>query len=302
MTLLALPKRGFSQQPTDWQNVEIDRGGLGRYVTDYFVPDGGTNTRGFMLNIGRESANLLPRSEPAATTGPNISSRAVSNRTKQERALKYTDAVNMGGSVGTGNPILRNLQNFTVICCFTHDFHSPIHDQRVFSKDNGTGEGNHRIMVGLQRVGAEDRMRSRIKINGTTQTLVTAVDMVIDGYHQIAASWDGTTMRLRTVAPNQVEEITSTAPSGDLTIDNQLCMFGRTANSATNFFAGSIHQCLFFDGAVLSDEQLADWYINPWQLLQEKRRPLIDVAVAAPADLIAKINQVNLAVRQASEI
>jgi hypothetical protein len=70
-------------------------------------------------------------------------------------------------------------------------------DMRVLSKATGSSEQNHYWMLSLTTVGADRRLRFRLKTAGSTTTLIASSgNLALDTWLHAAAVYDGSTMRL----------------------------------------------------------------------------------------------------------
>ena len=90
-------------------------------------------------------------------------------------------------------------------------------DCRILSKATGTAEQDHYWMISTLKVGSATRLRFRLKAGGTTSTLVASSgDLANDELFHIAATYDGSTMRLY----KDGIEVGSLAKTGAVEVDN----------------------------------------------------------------------------------
>ncbi len=90
----------------------------------------------------------------------------------------------------------------------------PDNDARLVSKAVGSMEADHSWMLSLTSVGADRRLRARLKTGGSTTTLIASSgSLALDAWHHAAMTYDGSSLRLFLDGA----EVGSTAKSGDLT-------------------------------------------------------------------------------------
>ncbi len=89
-------------------------------------------------------------------------------------------------------------------------------DCRVISKATSTSSSNHYFMLSTWKSGGETRLRFRLKVNGTTQTLIASSGALVVGeWAHVAATYDGAQMRVYLDGV----EVGSRAVSGDISVN-----------------------------------------------------------------------------------
>jgi VCBS repeat-containing protein len=86
----------------------------------------------------------------------------------------------------------------TLAASFKADsFPGPSKDPRLISKASGTAANDHVFMLGTVAAGSEIRLRARLRVGGTTTTLIApSGDLQTGQWHHAAVTYDGTTLRL----------------------------------------------------------------------------------------------------------
>ena len=76
-------------------------------------------------------------------------------------------------------------------------FPGPASDARIVSKASGTAPNDHVFMLSTRQLGSAVRLRARVRINGTTTTLIADRGDLVPGVWQHAiATYDGAALRL----------------------------------------------------------------------------------------------------------
>jgi hypothetical protein len=132
-----------------------------------------------------------------------------------------TDRVSLGTFDVSGGAI-------SIACWFKADnLDTPGNDPRMVSKAIGGSSQDHWFMVSSSRVGNEKRLRFRLKTDGDTGEIKAgpAGTIELDVWIHVAATWDGSTMR---IYKNGVEVgslakggTLSTNPAANVSIGNQ---------------------------------------------------------------------------------
>ncbi|MBP7829372.1 MAG: VCBS repeat-containing protein [Kiritimatiellae bacterium] len=87
-------------------------------------------------------------------------------------------------------------------------------DARLVSKAVGGAEQDHYWMLSLTTVGADRRLRARLKAGGSTTTLIASSgNLALDAWHHAAMTYNGSTLRLFLDGA----EVGSAAKTGELT-------------------------------------------------------------------------------------
>ena len=92
-------------------------------------------------------------------------------------------------------------------------------DPRLISKASGTAGNDHVFMLGTIRVGSATRLRARVRVGGSTKTLIASSGNLQTGqWHHAAVTHDGNTLRLYLDGA----EVGSTSLSGAVSVDPSL--------------------------------------------------------------------------------
>lgn len=87
-------------------------------------------------------------------------------------------------------------------------------DARLVSKAVGSAEQDHTWMLSLTTVGADRRLRARLKTGGSTTTLIASSgNLALDAWHHAAMTYNGSALRLFLDGT----EVGSAAKSGEIT-------------------------------------------------------------------------------------
>ncbi|MEE8208768.1 MAG: hypothetical protein V3T88_07455, partial [Nitrosomonadaceae bacterium] len=172
-------------------------------------------------------------------------------------------------SCGTGNIITRNRQSWSVIGAMVANTTAFVNDSRVFTKDNGTSESNHTLMMGIVNTG--DRPRCRVGFGGlrASSTLFSdgSAGISVDGtLNLLMITYDGATMTMHHIDGTGTHFSDTEAKSGDLTNNTDAVTIGRSAGAADNYMKGYIPFIFAFDGEVLNSQQLRSIWREPWQV------------------------------------
>jgi hypothetical protein len=126
---------------------------------------------------------------------------------------------------------------------------SPSVDQRFIAKSTGTAEQSHYWMVGQTNNG-QNRLRFRLKTGGTTMTLIaTSGTLPLNTWYHVAATYDGTTMRLFLNGT----EVGTAAKSGVLTSGGAPVNIGRNPDGS-NHMHGAIDDVRIYRRALNASE------------------------------------------------
>jgi hypothetical protein len=118
----------------------------------------------------------------------------------------------------------------------------PTQDVRILSKATGVNDQDHVFMVST--IGSSHRLRFRLRTNGVTTTLFASTGSVQVGrWHHIAASYDGSTMRLFLDG----ELVGSTAKTGPIDQTTEPVWLGNNPIEANRGFDGVIDEVMLFD-------------------------------------------------------
>jgi hypothetical protein len=155
-------------------------------------------------------------------------------------------------------------------------------DPRIWTKDEGSAEANHDLMIGLVS-GTNIRPRMRVRLGTTTRTVLPTDDtefaVVNDGWHLIAGSCryisgsDGSLLDVMGVYPDgRFKKFGIGFQNGayDPRTTTSEAMWG-TAELNQNLYEGGILAVYFFRGLILDEKELRDLYANPWQVFKPKQ-------------------------------
>ena len=125
-------------------------------------------------------------------------------------------------------------------------------DGRFISKANGVDDANHWWMLSTLD---QTALRLRLKLDGTTQTLVTPTGQFASGeWFHLAATYDGTNMR---IYKNGVE-IASAAASGTISTDAGVAAsLGNQPSGGARAFQGLLDDARIYSRALTATELLA---------------------------------------------
>jgi len=195
-----------------------------------------------------------------------------------------------------------NKQNWTILAVVlpTGDgTESNQNDARVFAEDDGTGSANHNYMIGWVRAAGAAAARIRVRISGTTYTLVIASHIIqSDALNLVAATYDGSVLTVHHLREDgtYATPVTQTGLSGDVETDtsgsNGLAI-GSSYNggSFTNVFDGEIHCVCAVNGALgeLDFRNILDDYT---QLIKPKS---VSYFVPSAAGFVAQLTAASVA-------
>jgi len=264
-------------QPANWSDFEIDRSGIGKFISNWYVQQFKR-----MTNLAGPGASLPMMSGLSVDATSEFYETNVNGINQPERTLRFTAREFSGQSLGIGNPITQHLANWSIACQVTVIVRDVMSDPRFVAKDTGVALQDHTIALGIVSGDPDDFFRARIKINGTTINLVSSATVSYGSFYTFVASCDGTGILLRIVNPNGSLVTNFASAVGNLDINSEEMYLGRTAALETNRFNGAIHQIQFFDGFIPTDDQIFDMHRSPWQLLKPRKRRLAPLLKFAP--------------------
>ena len=129
----------------------------------------------------------------------------------------------------------------------------PERDCRIISKATGTAEQDHYFMVSTIKVGSATRLRFRLKINGTTHTLIAASgDIQENQWVHVAAVYDGKAMRLY----KDGVEVGSVAKKGSITTNSNSSIWigGNPPDATSHPWEGWIDYVSVYSYALTKEE------------------------------------------------
>ncbi|MEM9563169.1 MAG: FG-GAP-like repeat-containing protein [Actinomycetota bacterium] len=130
------------------------------------------------------------------------------------------DAIDLGPIDVAGDQI-------TLAARFLADsFPGGVSDPRLISKATGTPSNDHVFMLGTFETSGEVRLRGRVRINGSTTTLIASSGALTTGtWYHATMTYDGTTMRLYLdgveVGSTPLSGSIDTDPTVDVTVGRQ---------------------------------------------------------------------------------
>ena len=129
----------------------------------------------------------------------------------------------------------------------------PARDCRIISKATGTAEQDHYFMVSTIKVGTATRLRFRLKIDGTTHTLIAASgDIQENQWVHVAAVYDGKAMRLY----KDGVEVGSVAKKGSITTNSNSSIWigGNPPDATSHPWEGWIDYVSVYSYALTKEE------------------------------------------------
>ncbi len=135
-------------------------------------------------------------------------------------------------------------------------FPGPSNDPRLVSKATGVAANDHVFMLGTIKAGNEVRLRARVRVGGTTTTLIAGTGAISTGqWYHAAVTHDGSTLRLYLDG----NEVGSTALSGSVDIAPSVAVAvgSQPAGAGGRHFDGLIDDVHILQRA-LSESELAE--------------------------------------------
>jgi len=266
-------KRNFFGKHCVWAAVP---GWSGINISDSETPDHNYTTLGQRIDFHVDEMNIV----------------ASASLTTEDRALGHLGKVRVlnfnpeGNSVAfrlshTDNNegiIFPNKRNLTILTIVkTGASNTPgSGDPRIFSKDTGTSEDDHDLMVGIASTGTEARTRIRLGA-GTYTVLTTGGSIVHDGIQLIAGSVrdEGAFNRVyvhhlsEAGNYNEAGHLSTTAGVYNPRTTSAMAI-GATAQGTGNAFEGLVIGVWAFDTAFFETD-FREFFRNPWQVFKPQR-------------------------------
>ncbi len=157
------------------------------------------------------------------------------------------DAIDLGvvDVAGTG---------LTLAARFNADsFPGSSNDPRLISKATGTASNAHVFMLGTIKVGSAVRLRARVRVGGSTKTLIASSGNLVPGvWHHAAVTYDGATLRLYLDAV----EVSSTPLSGavDVAPSVPVAVGGQPTGAGPRYFDGLLDDVRILQRAMSAAE------------------------------------------------
>ena len=116
-------------------------------------------------------------------------------------------------------------------------FPGNVRDPRIISKASGTGTNDHIFMLGTVRSGSGTVLRGRLRVNGSTTTLIASSgELSTDNWYHAAMIYDGATLKLFLDG----EEVGSRSLSGPIEQDATVSVAIGSQPGGGKFFDGRI--------------------------------------------------------------
>ena len=116
-------------------------------------------------------------------------------------------------------------------------FPGNVRDPRIISKASGTGTNDHIFMLGTVRSGSDTVLRGRLRVNGSTTTLIASTgELSTDNWYHAAMIYDGATLKLFLDG----EEVGSRSLSGPIEQDATVSVAIGSQPGGGKFFDGRI--------------------------------------------------------------
>ena len=221
------------------------------------------------------------------------------------------DTTNGTALRNTDNDLFINKTAFTLVGIFRpigNGTAGGTGDPRVFSKDIGSGEADHDLMIGGVRATTAPEFRTRVRIGTSTLTVVTSgSEWQTDAWNLVAVTVNpsGANSTVRVIGIRQDGALYSNSASQagvyNPRTTTDIALFSNGVSNQ-NMLDGEILSVTMFDG-VLSDLALRSFFANPWQVFKPQLRlvptypydPTKVVAVEAPAGDTLTITLVDVA-------
>ncbi|MEM7133170.1 MAG: Ig-like domain-containing protein [Chloroflexota bacterium] len=131
-----------------------------------------------------------------------------------------------------------NGTGLTLAAWFNADsFPGTARDPRIISKSSSTSANDHVFMLSTVRVGSDTRLRGRVRVGGTTTTLVAnSGNLSVNQWYHAAMTYDGSTLRLYLDGI----EVGSKPLSGGVDIDSSvpIAVGGQPTGAGGRYFDG----------------------------------------------------------------
>ena len=116
-------------------------------------------------------------------------------------------------------------------------FPGNVRDPRIISKASGVGSNDHIFMLGTVRSGSDTVLRARLRVNGSTTTLIASTgELLTDNWYHAAMIYDGATLKLFLDG----EEVGSRSLSGSIEQDATVSVAVGSQPGGGKFFDGKI--------------------------------------------------------------
>ena len=256
----------FTQEDVDQNRLQYTHGGAGPDAFTFTVSDGSVGTAprhgSFRIRVARDATLLrLGFDEGSGTVAGDSSGNgrngtltggAVFDPTSADASPSSVSLDGIDGVV-TVPGFATGAREVTLAAWFNADsFGTP--DARVISQATGTAANDHVVMLStFPQVDRSTTLRARIRVGGTTHTLVASSGAVTAGrWHHAAATHDGEVLRLfldgvevaSTVVGGTVEE----APSVPIAVGAQ------PPGAGGGHFDGRIDDAQILDRALTAGE------------------------------------------------
>lgn len=216
--------------------------GLGQpCVVDASYPTGLSAGYTFQEGTGNTVADVT-----GTHTAGSISSASWISSGKYGNALSFngsTSYVNLGTFDITG-------QALTISAWIKADSFASNVDPRILSKATGSAEADHYFMLGSTPSNG-NKLRFRLKTNGTTKTLIASSgDLPVGQWVHAAATYDGSMMRLY----KDGVEVGSVAMSGSISSSGTVPVWVGRNPDGINAFHGAIDELRIYSKALTPTE------------------------------------------------
>lgn len=165
---------------------------------------------------------------------------------------KYGNALSFNGSTSYVNLGTFDItgQALTISAWIKADSFASNVDPRILSKATGTAEADHYFMLGSTPSNG-NKLRFRLKTNGLTKTLVASSgDLPVGQWAHVAATYDGSTMRLY----KDGVEVGNVAMSGSTSSSNAVPVWIGRNPDGSNAFHGAIDELRIYSKALTPTE------------------------------------------------
>jgi hypothetical protein len=268
----------FNRAITQSEITDFYNSGNGEEICNAGCPDGLISYWRFDETSGFTAADSKDGNDGIVQNGASFEAGKINNGIRFDGVDGYVD-------VGTFD-ILNNYidlgtfdvsgTGITILAWFNADGFGDNNDERIISKADGTATNDHWWMLSTRGVGGSGtspfRMRFRVKLDGTTQTLidgndpsssslsdgeVSEVNLQPNTWYFVAAVYDGSEMRIYIDGVLRAKASTS----GDVSMDNTVSVWmgDNPPNVGSRPFDGIIDEVAVFNRG-LSESEIQTLY------------------------------------------
>ena len=248
----------------------------------------GQDIQGHISILGRKGEKRLPARETPASiltsAALNVTTMPYHNGRPVRVANFAPESANRGFyfSTDAATPLAESVElsdTFTVVG-ITYIPIEPVADVRIFCQDIGHDEQDHELMIGLINTGRTyEASRFRVRIDTTVSAVIPDVQenqLTDDTWVMVAGSLKGnlpTVHQLWSTAGGKTKYVSASQPGGTGSfspVADTLTGVGNTVGGPDAEKDNCGEQRLlgvwFFDGLELTEQDLREFFDNPWQV------------------------------------